>query len=837
MRHMIITIAISIAGVCNLAPAAAPNGWVCFASGNDVWRAPVGGDRELLAENVDAKHACWSYDGSIIFYITGSGDIYAMNNDGGSRRKIGTADTKKYSAIAAYRPENRSVLCVDQETFYKINADDGNGRTEVAHAGASVDGEIAISRDGTRIAFRSGESGGGGKLKKLTVGGNPTGYAGNCSASLSPDGQLLTENQSGHSELDLFNWNGDFYDNLHAGDIGHWDNQAFAVNSNEWICALDDDDQLNDNKGTAVGVVSIHDHAYIATTWSGSHTQYPRLFIGDLPTVNAPETWRLSVENGDGDGAYTEGTAVAITANDPSIGMMFDAWTGDISHVATITESQTTVTMPNADIAVAASYKAIPTYTLSVNNGAGDGSYQAGELVSISANAPPAGFVFEKWTGDVSHIADVAASQTMILMPEADISVSANYKSAPTYALTVTHGSGSGAYEEGALVDINADTPAPGMIFDAWTGDVAHVDNLSASQTTITMPAADVSVTAVYAHAPSELFTLTVSNGSGGGQYAEGAQIAISADSPQNGNMFDRWTGDVNHVADVNSSQTTVSMPATNIAISATYSELPASAYTLTVDNGQGDGEYASGMAVDITANTPPAGKTFDTWTGDVAYLADMYAASTIVTMPEANITVAAAYADEPAQPAPTRITSPAEGAILTEGAQMTLTAEGSGIQWSYDANSDKLGEIDIGQGTEVVFTVPDNVSGPRTITIFCKGQNGDDQIECHIDHATGTSLSSAAPALGCFSGPRRQGAAAIIFSTPTAQDVRITIFDSRGSAVQTLADQRFPRGIHEIVWDGRNGAGSKVARGVYSAILQSTGSMQSWKIVLANQP
>lgn len=69
--------------------------------------------------------------------------------------------------------------------------------------------------------------------------------------------------------------------------------------------------------------------------------------------------------------------------------------------------------------------------------------------------------------------------------------------------------------------------------------------------------------------------------------------------------------------------------------------------YTLTVVNGTVSnpspaGTYAAGTTVTITANAPPAGQAFQSWTG--AAVANTIASTTTLTMPAANTTVTANY-------------------------------------------------------------------------------------------------------------------------------------------------------------------------------------------------
>lgn len=89
-------------------------------------------------------------------------------------------------------------------------------------------------------------------------------------------------------------------------------------------------------------------------------------------TGNIDGSFKLTVENGTGSGTYKAGTVVTIKANEPESGKVFSKWTcKNIS--ATIKEpnkTETTVTMPAADVTVTASY----VNASSNNSGSGNGS-------------------------------------------------------------------------------------------------------------------------------------------------------------------------------------------------------------------------------------------------------------------------------------------------------------------------------------------------------------------------------------------------------------------------------------------------------------------------------
>ena len=134
-------------------------------------------------------------------------------------------------------------------------------------------------------------------------------------------------------------------------------------------------------------------------------------------------------------------------------------------------------------------------YSLTVMNGTGGGSFSAGSMVNISANAAPVGQGFLQWTGAV--VANATAITTTLTMPASNTTVTATYFQLPPVALTVNGGLGSGTYVPGTSVAIVADPPSAGMTFDHWAG--AMVAYPGAPSSTLAMPG----VTAIYTNLPS----------------------------------------------------------------------------------------------------------------------------------------------------------------------------------------------------------------------------------------------------------------------------------------------------------------------------------------------
>jgi hypothetical protein len=67
-------------------------------------------------------------------------------------------------------------------------------------------------------------------------------------------------------------------------------------------------------------------------------------------------------------------------------------------------------------------------------------------------------------------------------------------------------------------------------------------------------------------------YDLTVNSGTGDGSYNIGTEVIIAADAPPSADyVFDQWTGDVANVADLNDDTTTITMPAANTTVTASY--------------------------------------------------------------------------------------------------------------------------------------------------------------------------------------------------------------------------------------------------------------------------
>jgi hypothetical protein len=202
-----------------------------------------------------------------------------------------------------------------------------------------------------------------------------------------------------------------------------------------------------------------------------------------------------------------------------------------------------------------------------------------------------------------------------------------------------TPGEGVFSYDEGAVVDLVA-TPDAGYRFVDWTGDVDDIDDVWASETTITMNG-NYSITANFL----AIYDLTISSTEGGSvsepgegpfTYDEGTVVDLIAGADAC-YEFLNWTGDVDTIADVYAASTNITMDAAK-NVTANFALL---SYNLTADStdggsvtdpGEGTVTYDCGTVVDLVAEADVCYE-FVNWTGDVGTIADVYAASTNITM------------------------------------------------------------------------------------------------------------------------------------------------------------------------------------------------------------
>ena len=170
------------------------------------------------------------------------------------------------------------------------------------------------------------------------------------------------------------------------------------------------------------------------------------------------------------------------------------------------------------------------------------------------------------------------------------------------YDAEIIDGSGSDSYYEGDVVEITANDAPEGYRFKGWTvvsGDV-ELDDASSETTTFTMPAEDVQIKAEYEVVK---YSLVVNNGSGSGSYAMGEQVSLTANYPSSGKVFAGWkvTGGNAGVASADRYYSSITMPAEDVTVEATYKDGPSPDYN-EIQNITAGGEYLKGETITFTA-------------------------------------------------------------------------------------------------------------------------------------------------------------------------------------------------------------------------------------------
>ena len=204
---------------------------------------------------------------------------------------------------------------------------------------------------------------------------------------------------------------------------------------------------------------------------------------------------------------YPEGTEVSIEAISEDR-FEFTEWTGDTDHVDDVNSAETTVDMPAADISLTANF--VPAYELALEADPeeggtveGAGFYSEGTEVDIEA-VTEYGWEFDGWTGDIGYLTDPASAEATITMSDEDINLTANFLELNLFEVTLQVNEegwgtveGSGNYVEGDEITISA-ISAEGYTFVEWTGDITNVADAGSATTTLEVPAADVTITAVF---------------------------------------------------------------------------------------------------------------------------------------------------------------------------------------------------------------------------------------------------------------------------------------------------------------------------------------------------
>jgi len=289
-----------------------------------------------------------------------------------------------------------------------------------------------------------------------------------------------------------------------------------------------------------------------------------------------------------------------------------------------------------------------------------------------------------------------------------------------------TPGEGRHVYAAGTVVALVAE-PAEHYRFVEWTGDVSTITNIYATSTTITMDDS-YTITANF-ELEENWCSLTISNTHGGlvttpggGEflYEAGTVVHLVAD-PDAFYQFVNWTGNVDTIADVNATETTITMD-DSYAITANFepiqglhslatSSTPGGSIT---EPGEGIFLHFAGTEVTLIAE-PNEGYQFVNWTGDVVTITDVYDVTTTITMND-NYSITANF--ESLYPDPLvqlTISSTAGGEVTTPGEGTFFYALGTKVNLVTEA----MGNYQFTNWSGDVDTIADVNAALTTITMI----------------------------------------------------------------------------------------------------------------------
>lgn len=234
----------------------------------------------------------------------------------------------------------------------------------------------------------------------------------------------------------------------------------------------------------------------------------------DPDTHEITEVWSSS-------GEFEEGDIVEIRPTTITTGWRFNGWeTPNVEQTTLIDNTEienTFITISNFDCYVTATIIENNKYSLQITNGYTSGQFYENARVPIYFYKPNTfdfHYTFNKWTGedlayiklyDGSPFSAITAGDSehpqYIRMPAEKIRIAAQY--IINYHVTIYMGKmdnneTSGYFAPNTTINITANAPQEGYIFQKWVGDTANIGSIWDPTTTLTVTDHIKSVTAIY---------------------------------------------------------------------------------------------------------------------------------------------------------------------------------------------------------------------------------------------------------------------------------------------------------------------------------------------------
>ena len=335
------------------------------------------------------------------------------------------------------------------------------------------------------------------------------------------------------------------------------------------------------------------------------------------------------------------------------------------------------VTVPDADK---------PAFFLEIINGAGNGMYVEGTVVTITADAPATGKVFDKWVVTLGNavITDKNSETTTVTTKKERTTIKATYKDSETTPVSNPEPK-TYTYDGAEHTGIES-----GENYIVVSGTNSATD--AGTYVVIIQPSAGKTWedgTAI--EKPFSWEIKKASQNAPAGLVGEKPTTAGGSDGKiagVNKNMEYRKSGDNSYTDCTGTEITGLSAGTYEVRYKGdkNYEESPAfvvtvpdadkPVYILEIINGTGNGTYVEGTVVTITANAPETGKVFDKWVktyGD-AVIADENSATTTVTTKINPTGIMATYKDSETTPTPNPKPEPTPDPTPTPNPEPTPT-------------------------------------------------------------------------------------------------------------------------------------------------------------------
>lgn len=292
--------------------------------------------------------------------------------------------------------------------------------------------------------------------------------------------------------------------------------------------------------------------------------------------------YNVNVLKGTGDGTYEAGKTVTIKADAPEEGRYFRKWNvikGSIT-LEDNTKETTTFAMPKEDVELEAVYE-ITSYTVKASAGEGGTITPSGDVLVAHGNSA----VFTITPEKGYHVKEVLADNKAVTLTDnqytfTDVkephTISASFeKDITTITISASAGEGGNISPSGEI----AAEIGSSVEFTVTPDDGYHVKEVLADDAVVSLTDGKYVFNEVkeshtiYASFEKDVYTITVINGTAPASAAWGETVSLKADEPEKDKIFTGWTVKDNAVtlADPAASDTSFTMPKTNVEITANY--------------------------------------------------------------------------------------------------------------------------------------------------------------------------------------------------------------------------------------------------------------------------